>query len=162
MFFARHVVVLSLWGFLFNDDHIQNISLFDIFIRECMDPWYIRTFKYSTRRFVIKSQPCCRHECRTQLQMGKTPLQILIMNYTRKTETGQGLGILQNVEYIDGKAIDLKPVPDRKKAKVRAPRAARFRVVTLVATAANASIPMIFFSFKKHPPHTPRSNESSP
>ena len=24
-----------LWGFLFNDGHIQNVSLFDIFIREC-------------------------------------------------------------------------------------------------------------------------------
>ena len=48
LFFApRHVFVLSLWGFRFNDGHI-NISLFDIFIRDCMGPWYIRSFKYST------------------------------------------------------------------------------------------------------------------
>ena len=34
LFFAQHVFFfLSPGGFLFNDGHIQNISLFDIFIR---------------------------------------------------------------------------------------------------------------------------------
>ena len=39
LFFARHVFFfVALGKFLFNDGHIQNISLFDIFIRERMPP----------------------------------------------------------------------------------------------------------------------------
>ena len=37
LFFARHFV--SLWGFLFNDGHIQNVSLFDVFVRGCIGLW---------------------------------------------------------------------------------------------------------------------------
>ena len=59
LFFAQHIFVFSLWGFLFNDGHIQNISLFDIFFRECMGPWY-SSFKYTTRRFVNKSRTANR------------------------------------------------------------------------------------------------------
>ena len=33
---------------MFNDGHLQKISLFDIVIRECMGPWNIRSFKYSS------------------------------------------------------------------------------------------------------------------
>ena len=39
LFFARYIYLFFALGrFLLNDGHIQNISLFDIFIHECMQP----------------------------------------------------------------------------------------------------------------------------